>query len=112
MTKRNIILKILKFDEKYIRDLITTNGGIGAVRILRECYTDGPLTPRISNGLVRMMIWNILVSLDELEEITNSTYSCSTSIEHLASITEDKSTHTIAHHIIGGIEVLKLHVAV
>ena len=111
MSKENVV-EMLIIDTVYVRELIITYGGIGAIEVLNECFDGGPVSAerRIPDPTLRLMIWNISQSLDKLEETTKKSYSCIESIQHLSQITTDEPTKTITRHIVDGVYALTTHV--
>ena len=112
MSEQKKVVEMLIIDKAYVRELIITYGGIGAVGVLNECFNGDPVSAerRIPDPTLRLMIWNIIQSLDKLEKTTNKTHSCVESIQHLSQYTTDEPTRTITRHIVDGIYGLTTHV--
>ena len=111
MMSRERIIQMLKLDARFVRELIVDNGGVSAIEILRECFSGTPRTPRIPDPTMSLMIWNILTSIDELQSVTKSDYTCIESIQHLAQMSEPRDPkRAIANHIVCGIHTLEQYV--
>lgn len=104
------ILDMLSFDKKTIKDFIKSSGRINTMRTLEPCFTQGPTSARIPDATMRLMLWNIHHSLEDLESMTKIRFINLDGIETLARTTKDVPTRTISNHIIGGFDALLTHV--
>ena len=103
------VLSNVAVDAPFIRNMIGAHGPVEAITIMQKCFTSA-MNENIADKGLRLIVWQVTHSLEALEEQTHQSYWTLADVEHIATTTDDKDTHTTARHVIGAIDMLTLHV--
>ena len=94
------LIKNIKLDKNFVKEIMGAHGELQAMTLIQRCVgTD--MNPNIKDKTLRLMIWQMLHSIEVLESNTKTTYRDLKTINVLAESTNDQNTKTISHHILG-----------
>jgi hypothetical protein len=91
-------IESINVDKNFVNELIVVHGPVQSMHIVKRCFGED-MNPNVKDDRLRIMLWQILHSMDILENSSNISFYDLPSIELIAEGTDSKNTQTVSRHL-------------